>query len=677
MSKEKRSGPNKLANEKSPYLLQHAHNPVDWYPWGDEVFARAKAEDKPIFLSIGYSTCHWCHVMERESFEDDQVAEMLNRHFLAVKVDREERPDVDQLYMTVCQALTGRGGWPLTILMTPDRKPFFAGTYFPKISQRQMPGLLDILAHFAGLWANDRSKIISSSDQVLAAIKTHFAASHPGELGEAALHQSFAELAEGFDADWGGFNRAPKFPTPHVLSFLLRYGKAFQNETALAMVEKTLSAIFQGGIHDHIGGGYARYATDQPWLIPHFEKMLYDNALLAIAFLETHQATGRPGYAQAAREILDYILREMTSAEGGFYSAEDADSEGVEGKYYLWTAEEAAAVLGPEEGAAFAAAFGISKNGNFEGKSIPNLIGQKEFWQIAENFRAAKTPLRQARDLRIHPFKDDKILAGWNGLMIAAMAMAGRILDAPRFTAAGHSAARFVLGNMRRPDGRLLARYRDRSAAIPAFLDDYAFLTWGLLELYQTDFQADDLASALTLSRDLLRYFWDEEKGGCFLSGSDGEKLFSRSKEIHDGAMPSGNSVTALNFLRLARLTADPLWEDKARQILTAFGGAVSGHPSSHCHLLMALQLSVGPAREVVIAGEDLTARRWLKNAIRDLFLPESVFLITSDALKKLLPFYQDYQALGGSPTAYICSGFTCQPPLTDGELLRQKLRSI
>jgi len=664
--------PNRLVKEKSPYLLQHAYNPVDWHPWGEEAFTKAKTEDKPIFLSIGYATCHWCHVMERESFEDRQVADLLNRHFVAIKVDREERPDIDQLYMTVCQAMTGRGGWPLTVLLTAEKKPFFAGTYFPKTTWGQNTGLMDILKYFIRLWREDRQKVLASGEQITAALREMAASAQSGPLDEGTLSRGYQELTQRFDGEWGGFGPAPKFPTPHLLSFLIRYGRRQPGSSALAMAEKTLTAIFQGGIHDHIGGGYARYSTDRQWLVPHFEKMLYDNALLAMAYLEAYQATGKAGYAQAAGDILDYALREMTSDEGGFYSAEDADSEGEEGKYYLWSLGEVTAAIGPERAAAFAPLFHITPAGNFEGQSIPNLIGVENCWQTALMFHAERDQLRRLRDKRIHPLKDDKVLTGWNGLMIAAMAMAGRILQAPRYAEAARKAADFILSRLRRPDGRLLLRYREGEAAVPAFLEDYAYLIWGLLELYQARFRASDLAKALTLGRDLLRLFWDEGSGGCFISGSDGEQLLSRSKEIYDGALPSGNAVAALVFLRLEGISGDAFWRERAQKIFQAFGGTVASHPSAHCQLLIALQGALDGRQKVVISGEDAAAARgFLEAARQDLFLPDTDFILADGDLRRLLPHLAAYASQPGRVTAYLCRDFTCLSPVADPEELR------
>ncbi|MDD2498681.1 MAG: thioredoxin domain-containing protein, partial [Desulfitobacteriaceae bacterium] len=596
--------PNRLINEKSPYLLQHAHNPVDWYPWGPEAFAHAVSDDKPIFLSIGYSTCHWCHVMERESFEDEEVAAILNKEFVPVKVDREERPDIDHIYMTVCQSMTGHGGWPLTIIMTPDKKPFFAGTYFPKNSRGHIPGLVDVLTQISRLWQSERAKILSSGNQIASSISAHLTIGKPGKLTEEMLHRTFESFRDEFDQNYGGFSSAPKFPTPHILGFLLRYWKTYGEKDALDMVEKTLEGMARGGIYDHIGFGFARYSTDRKWLVPHFEKMLYDNALLAVSYIETYQATKKSYYREIAEEILSYILRDMTSPEGGFFAAEDADSEGEEGKFYVWTPDEVKEILGDESGERFSVFYDIKPSGNFEGKSIPNLISQEDAFEQRRLFKKERQALFEAREKRIHPFKDDKILTAWNGLMIAAMALAARVFNEPTYRQAAENAAQFILKKLRRNNGRLLARYREGEAQHLGYVDDYAFLTWGLIELYQASFQPKYLKEALTLSQNFVDHFWDEENGGFFLYGNDSEQLLVRPKEVYDGATPSGNSVSALNFFRLARLTGETKWEETAQQILETFGGAVKQSPAGYTHLLMALQFVEGSSQEIVLTGD-------------------------------------------------------------------------
>lgn len=668
---------NRLSHEKSPYLLQHAHNPVDWYPWGSEAFDKARQEDKPVFLSIGYSTCHWCHVMERESFEDEDVAKILNGHFISIKVDREERPDIDHIYMSVCQALTGQGGWPLTIVMNPEREPFFAGTYLPKGDRMGMYGLTTILGKIMDAWKNNREALYYSGARLIEALREDtdlLGENPPVELpAEAFNHFKYT-----FDNTYGGFGRAPKFPSPHNLFFLLRYWYIHREELALEMVEKTLASMHRGGIYDHVGFGFSRYSTDKKWLVPHFEKMLYDNALLAIAYLEAFQATRKEEYARVAKEIFTYVLRDMTSQEGGFYSAEDADSEGVEGKFYVWTPGEIKEVLGEEAGKKYCSLYDITDPGNFEGHSIPNLIksgmqdGDREF---AEECRRL---LFDHREKRIHPYKDDKILTAWNGLMIAAMAMGGRILKEESYTRAAENAVKFIDSHLIRNDGRLMARYRQGEAAYPAYADDYAFLVWGLLELYVTTYRPQYLVKALKLNGDLLKYFWDHENGGLFIYGSDGEQLIARPKEAYDGAMPSGNSVCAMNFLRLARLTGQHELEDKALQLFRAFGTSLERVPYGHAFMLTALLFSRSAAKEIVIVGDEMSeATNDMLKVINDNFRPFTTSILHSGYDSELLeavPYVGEYHALDGKPSVYICENFLCQAPVTDIDQLRKIL---
>ena len=674
--------PNRLINEKSPYLLQHAHNPVDWYPWGEEAFEKAKAEDKPIFLSIGYSTCHWCHVMERESFEDGEVAAILNDGYVSVKVDREERPDLDHIYMNACQAMTGQGGWPLTVLLTPEKKPFYAGTYFPKNSKWGMPGLVDILTQVSQKWEQERDRVLEAGEEVLEVLKTGFGSGSRTVLDRDALNRTYKQLRDRFDHEYGGFGAAPKFPTPHNLMFLLRYWKRSGKKEALAMVEKTLQAMYNGGLYDHIGYGFSRYSTDRKWLVPHFEKMLYDNALLALAYLEAYQVTGMDFYARVAKEVFSYVLRDMTSPEGGFYSAEDADSEGVEGKFYVWTPLEVREILGEDGGEVFCRYYDITHEGNFEGKSIPNLIHKRveneEFASSGESgeFFAQLDDLRErlfkARENRVHPHKDDKILTSWNGLMIAALARAGSVLEETRYTEAAERAVALIFSKLRREDGRLLARYRDGEAAFPAYLDDYAFVTWGLLELYEATFAPRYLRDALELTHQALELFWDQENGGFFFYGEDAEQLIIRPKEIYDGALPSGNSVMLLNLLRLARLTGDGALSDKAERQVRTFAGEVADNPQACSFFMSGLDFYLGPTREVVIAGKsgDALVESMLK-AVRHRFMPETVIAFNPDDgagtdLEKLAPFLKEQRAINGKATAYVCQNYACQAPITD-----------
>ncbi len=545
---------NNLANEKSPYLLQHAENPVNWYPWGDTAFEKAKKEDKPIFLSIGYATCHWCHVMAHESFEDEDVAQLLNKDFIAIKVDREERPDIDNIYMSVCQAMTGSGGWPLSIFLTPEAKPFYAGTYFPKVGRMGMPGLIDILKHIAMVWEGDRTRLIEASEKVTGHISVKLGPHKiPTALGKETLETGYEQLRERFDPENGGFGSSPKFPTPHQLTFLLRWHKRNSDSTALEMVEKTLEAMRRGGIFDQIGFGFHRYSVDSEWLVPHFEKMLYDQAMLAMAYTEAFQVTGKDNFAQVAREIFTYVLRDMTAPEGGFYSAEDADSEGKEGLFYVWTPKEIKDQLGEKLGGLVCRFYDVTEAGTFEeGRSIPHMpLSLKAFAELEgfslTKFEAsledARHRLYQVREKRVHPLKDDKVLTSWNGLMIAAFAKGYQVFGDQEYADAAKRAADFVLKNLKATDGRLLRRYRQGDAAYPAYLDDYVFLVWGLIELYEATFDVSYLEEAVTLNSAMVDIFWDKQDGGLYFTGTGNEQLITRSKEIYDGAIPSGNSV--------------------------------------------------------------------------------------------------------------------------------------
>ncbi len=684
---------NRLQYEKSPYLLQHASNPVDWYPWGDAAFETARRESRPIFLSIGYSTCHWCHVMERESFEDPAVARLLNEAFVCIKVDREERPDIDKLYMTVCQMLTGSGGWPLTIIMTPDKKPFFAATYIPKESRFGRTGMTSLLPAVAEAWRHKNRELLASADQIVSAVHTSAGEAAPGELTEAVLAAAYEQLSQRYDRRYGGFGGAPKFPTPHNLLFLLRYWKRSGNAFALDMVMQTLSAMHRGGMYDHIGFGFHRYSTDERWLVPHFEKMLYDQALLTMAYTEAFQATGRKEFEETAREIITYVLRELTAPEGGFYSAEDADSEGEEGRYYLWTAAEIEQLLAPDEAALVLKLYNAEPGGNFRdeatGRQSPaNILHRGTPPESADplnlpqedlraRLEAARRRLLEARNGRVHPHKDDKILTDWNGLMVAALARAAQAFDEPAYAEAARRAADFILSTLRLPNGRLLHRYRDGEAAMAANLDDYAFLIWGLIELYETTFDVRDLAAALSLNKEVLAHFWDENGGGgLFFSPEDGEALLLRQKELYDGAVPSGNSVAMHNLLRIARMTADAGCEHKAAQIGRAFAAQVLQYPSAATHLLLALDFAVGPSHEVVIAGNPRQHEtRELLRALRSRFLPNKVVMLRDadedgSTLHRLAPFTEHMTPVNGTPAAYICSNFTCAAPCTDAEAM-------
>ncbi|MFK4435462.1 thioredoxin domain-containing protein [Paenibacillus sp. RC21] len=674
------SKPNRLIAEKSPYLLQHAHNPVNWYAWSEEAFDTARRENKPIFLSVGYSTCHWCHVMERESFEDEEVADLLNRDYVSIKVDREERPDVDHIYMSICQTMTGHGGWPLTILMTPDHKPFFAGTYLPKEQKFGRVGLMELLDKVAARWKEQPDELVELGEQVLTEHERHDKlASYRGELDEHSLNKAFHQFSYAFDKDYGGFGETPKFPSPHNLSFLLRYAQHTGNQQALEMAEKTLDAMYRGGIYDHVGMGFSRYAVDEKWLVPHFEKMLYDNALLAIAYTEAWQVTGKELYRRIAEQIFTYIARDMTDVGGAFYSAEDADSEGEEGKFYVWDESEVRAILGAKDAAFFNDLYGITPYGNFEGHNIPNLIDinleaygikhdltEQELEQRASELRAK---LFTAREQRVHPHKDDKILTSWNGLMIAALAKAGQAFGEAKYTELAQRAETFLWNHLRRDDGRLLARYRDRDAAYPGYVDDYAFYVWGLIELYQASFDVQYLQRALTLNQDMIDLFWDEERGGLFFYGSDGEQLIAKPKEVYDGAIPSGNSIAAHNWVRLARLTGESRLEDYSAKQFKVFGGLVVQYPTGYSALLSSLLYASGTTKEIVIVGhrDDPQTDQFIR-AVQAGFRPNTVVILKDEgqsAIADIVHYIRDYTLVDGKPAVYVCEHFACQAPVT------------
>ncbi|MBN1842912.1 MAG: thioredoxin domain-containing protein [Deltaproteobacteria bacterium] len=679
--------PNRLIDEKSPYLLQHAGNPVNWYPWGEEAFQKAKREDKPIFLSIGYATCHWCHVMAHESFEDEEVARLLNKYYIAIKVDREERPDVDKIYMFVCQSLTGHGGWPLSIFMRPEGKPFFAGTYFPKSSRMGMSGFVDILKQIADMWREDRASILKSSEAVTGAIQrdAHQVKSvHAVSVG--TLKRGNTQLSRTFDPNQGGFGAAPKFPTPHHLTFLLRWHKRSGDSATLDMVEKTLEAMRRGGIFDQIGFGFHRYSVDAKWLVPHFEKMLYDQALSAMAYTEAYQVTGKVKFARVAREIFTYVLRDMTAPEGAFYSAEDADSEGKEGLFYVWTPQEVKERIGDELGDLFCRFYDITEAGNFEeGRSIAHMrMSLKAFAERkGMDLKKLEAVLEDARDRlfdvrkkRVHPLKDDKILTSWNGLMIAALAKGYQVFADPKYADAAQRAVAFVLKGLRTADGRLLRRYRQGDAAYPGYLDDYAFLVWGLIELYEATFEVSYLEEAITLNKAMIDIFWDKQGDGLYFTGKGNEPLIARSKEIYDGALPSGNSVAALNFLRLSRLTGNVDLEQRAAQLIKAFAGQVTDQPMAYTQLLIALDFMVGPSQEIVVAGDPaLETTQGMINAIRRRFLPNKVVVLRPEGagakrLASLAPFVEAMVSTNNQPTVYICEQYACQAPIKDVEQL-------
>ncbi|WP_324823051.1 thioredoxin domain-containing protein [Sinanaerobacter sp. ZZT-01] len=606
------NNPNQLINEKSPYLLQHAYNPVNWYPWCDEAFEKAKKEDKPIFLSIGYSTCHWCHVMAHESFEDEEVAKLLNRDYICIKVDKEERPDVDAVYMTVCQALTGSGGWPLTIVMTPEQKPFFAGTYFPKQQRYQMMGLFEILTELTKHWKERRDSVEESASKIVKALKDESNSAPTFHRGFNVIHKTDEKkikeifqrgkttFAQNFDEKYGGFGHSPKFPTPHNLMFLLRYHHYEKDETALYMVQKTLKQMYLGGIFDHIGYGFARYSTDDQWLVPHFEKMLYDNALLVIAYLEAYQVYKIDLYRQIAEKVLRYVMREMTSADGGFYSAQDADSEGVEGKYYVFSPGEMRKVLGEAEGNQFNHFFDIREKPNFEEGNIPNLIQNPIFEDDNISFDSKMEEniqkIYRYRLKRTYLHKDDKILTSWNALMLVAFTKAYGVLGKDEYLKTAQACQEFLEKELiGQEEDKLLIRYREGHAAGRGTLEEYAFYIWALTSFYEVTFDTNYLDRAIKLCHSMIDLFWDDKAGGFFLTAKDAEDLIYRPKETYDGAIPSGNSVAAYVLVKLKKMTGSTVIQEICDRQLSFIKQKIEGYPSGYSFAMMALMMDTYP----------------------------------------------------------------------------------
>lgn len=671
---------NHLAGAISPYLLQHAHNPVNWYPWGAEALARARAEDKPIFLSIGYSACHWCHVMERESFEDAETAGVLNQYFICIKVDREERPDLDEIYMTAVQILNGHGGWPLSVFLTPDLKPFFGGTYFPPTPRHGQPGFRDMLNRIAYLWLQRREAIATSAEQITQAIRTNaMGANTHGALPDRALPEvALKELATSFDAHNGGFGSAPKFPPFSALDLLLRNFARTRASATLAQVTSTLDHMAAGGLHDQLGGGFHRYSTDAHWLVPHFEKMLYDNAQLATLYLAAWQVTGQTRYRTVVADTLDYVLREMTAPSGGFYSSMDADSEGHEGVFYCWTAAEIEAALGAEDGRAFGKIYGVTQEGNFEGRNI--LTGPHDAAAHAAQLPSWRARLLAVRAKRVPPARDEKVLVSWNALTISALAQAARVLEEPRYQAAAEKAADFILTQMRR-DGELLHASRDGRHGGDAFLDDYSLLTNALLDLFETTHDARWLEESEELARQMLKNFGDENTDGLFLTSSSHTELLVRTKPGFDGQEPSANAAAARALWRLGRILDNADFAREAERILQAFGTAMQQQSRGFLGMLAVLDDFYNPGPEIVILGTpDAPATRALWREVNARQLPGSV-LIGADpaqnnaaALAKKIPLLAERTLIDNQPAAYVCRHRACQKPVTTPAELRALL---
>ena len=686
---------NALASEKSPYLLQHAGNPVDWYPWGAEAFDKARREDKPLFLSIGYSTCHWCHVMAHESFEDPEIARMMNDAFVNVKVDREERPDIDDVYMEVCQAMTGLRGWPLSIVMTPDARPFFAATYIPKETRFGRTGMRELIPRIQETWRHKRPEIDTSAAEIVSVLGASSAPPSAGDLNASAIQIAYEELICLFDDVHGGFGTAPKFPTPHSLTFLLRYWKRTGEHKPMRMVEKTLQAMRHGGLWDHVGFGFHRYSTDAEWLVPHFEKMLYDQALLGLAYGEAYQATGNDEYARVVRDVFSFVSRELTSPEGGFYTAIDADSEGAEGKFYLWRLEELERGLTAKHAELARIVFNLTSEGNYSDESTGERTG-KNILHLTRSVTALATDLKmneetlrnriesirqklyELREKRVHPLRDDKVLADWNGLMIASLAKGARCLGEPGYAAMAAKAADFILEHLRDRKGRLLHRYREGEARVTASLNDYAFFIWGLSELYETTFETRYLAAALELLEHVLTHFKDKADGGFYSTADYAESLILRTRDVFDGALPSGNSVMLMNLTFLGHLTGRPEYLDEASRLGRALSHEVRRAPQAHTHLLSALDLALGPSFETVICGDSRSddTQRMLR-ALNTHFLPYNVVVFRPaetehPEIAEIAPFTKFQTCIDGNPTAYVCQNFACSVPTKDtSEMLR------
>ncbi|NLI73949.1 MAG: thioredoxin domain-containing protein [Euryarchaeota archaeon] len=663
---------NRLADERSPYLLQHAENPVDWYPWGDEAFQRAKEEDKPVFLSIGYSSCHWCHVMADESFQDDDVALLLNENFISVKVDREERPDIDSTYMMAAQLMSGTGGWPLTIMMTPDKRPFFAATYLPKYSKQGMTGLTEIIPIISQAWRERRDEIVEASERIIEAVRMSKQPTPAGRVGIESLIEGYEGLKKSYDTRYGGFGRAPKFPLPHRLMFLMRYWDRTGEPYALEMVNHTLKEMRRGGIFDQLGGGFHRYSTDRNWKVPHFEKMLYDQALLLMTYVEAWKIFGEEEFQNTAIDIIDYVLERLTSPEGGFYSAEDADSEGVEGKYYLWNEDELSSFLDSEELAEARRIFGITASGNMKinGYEQGNVLKLEN--EITDSFEQIKRKMLRHRNERSAPFLDDKIMADWNGLMIVGLAKAYGAWREPRHGDAARNAAEFVLNNMM-TNNQHHHVFRDDSAGGPIFLDDYAFMAWGLLELYFADLDPRWLKASIDMMEYMLADFADPE-GGFFQTSEESDPI-GRIKEVYDGAIPSGNSIALMVLHTLYTITEREDILNAAEKLEKALSGAVIRSPDAHTQFLNAVDLSMGPITSIVLTGESVDVEPFLTE-IGKSFIPRKVVLNNSkDAgLEEASPLLRG--KIATEVAAYICKEHTCLPRVTDIPSFRRLLNS-
>ncbi|RLT43395.1 MAG: thioredoxin domain-containing protein [Chloroflexi bacterium] len=676
---------NRLAHETSPYLLQHAHNPVEWFPWGAEALAVAQTEDRPIFLSIGYSACHWCHVMEKESFEDEQTAALMNARFVCIKVDREERPDLDAIYMDAVQAMTGSGGWPMSVFLTPEGQPFYGGTYFPPAPRYGMPSFQQILIAVSDAYANKRADIEGQAERLTAALARSGAIAASGDnLDTQILIEAVSKLQQYFDDQYGGFGSQPKFPQPMTLDFAMSQYARTGDPDILSMAETTLAKMAEGGIYDQLGGGFHRYSVDRIWLVPHFEKMLYDNAQLLRSNLNLWKISGRELFRRVVNETTDYVLREMTSPEGGFYSTQDADSEGEEGKFFVWTPTEIEAILGKEDAALFGQVYGVTARGNFEGHTILNIVRPLEqvaksagltAGELEQRLLAMRQKLFVEREKRIKPARDEKILAEWNGLMIHALAEVGVALERTDALTAAQDAANFVLGKMSQADGKLYRSYKDGQAKLNAYLEDYAAFVRGLIALYESTFDLRWLAEASRLTRLFLEQFGDSDGGGLFQTGADHERLVVRRKDFIDNAIPSGNSLAAESLLRLAKLTGNDGYRHEASRIFAPMASAMAQQPTGFGRLLGALDDYLHPSQEVAVVGDpEDPATQALLGVVYRRYLPHTVVALKRPDEENPLPLLEGRGLVDGKPAAYVCENFACKLPVTDGEALGELL---
>jgi uncharacterized protein YyaL (SSP411 family) len=679
---------NRLSRETSPYLLQHAHNPVDWYPWGEEAFAKAKSENKPILLSIGYSACHWCHVMEHESFENETIATLMNELFVSIKVDREERPDLDEIYMNAVQMLTGRGGWPMTIFLTPDRKPFYGGTYFPPEDRQGMPGFPRILHGVSQAYRERPEDVEKSVAQIVTALQRMSEAQETTKIFSPTIIADGADkIARAYDADNGGLGQAPKFPNAGVYELFLRHYSRSKNERFLEMVLHTLTQMGHGGIYDHLGGGFHRYSVDAKWLVPHFEKMLYDNAQLVRIYAHAHTITGEPLFKSIVNETVDYLLREMLHSEGGFYATQDADSEGEEGKFFVWTEDEVNRLLGEEDAEIFCRMFDVGEPGNFEDKSIlhpiltvdqASKLFRKDPSQIEALVGGAKQKLFAAREKRIKPFRDEKIITAWNGLMLSGLAEAIKLCGNPAWIEAAKRTVEFIFSKMSR-DGFLLHTYKDGQAKLLGYLDDYAFLAVGLLDLYAALFDRSYLDRAIQLTDIMLREFWDERDGGFYFTGKSHEQLISRAKPVFDASIPSGNAMATQLLLRLYHLSGNDQYRASAEKVLRSYYDAMESQPFGFAHLLCALDLYLEGAKEIVIVGNPADADvKALIAEMNSLYLPNKVLQLATPGMElaDISPLLQGKTQVDGKATVYVCQNFTCSAPVTSASEMRALLES-